>query len=331
MRFSGKVLLAENNEPDSTLTVMLHTSSVDSAVYKDRPRYIARLDSKGNFLFKNLPPDTFYVYAMKDEGRSYRYSPKQLFAFADSPVIVSAATAPLTLYASAAEKDAPSSSPPASAGGGRNARAAAGEKRLKFATNIQNSRQELTENLIFTFETPLRNFDSTRIRFATDTLFTTVNSGYKWTLDSTRKKLAFDYAWQSNTLYHFIIDKEFATDTLGQQLLKGDTLSFTTKSLDDYGELTIRFRNLDMATNPVLLFVQNNEVKMSFPLTATTFTNPMFEPGEYNIRILSDANKNGVWDPGNFFKNRRQPERVQTIERKLTIRPKWKNQFEIAL
>jgi hypothetical protein len=330
LQFGGKVLLAENNEVDSTLIVMLYNTPEDSAVYNKRPRYVTRLDNKGNFLFRNLSPGTFYAYAMKDDSRTYRYSPRQLFAFADSPVVVSSNTRSVTLYASVAEKEAPpSGSPPAPGGqGGRNR---AVEKRLKFSTSVVSGRQELTENLSFRFEIPLRVFDSSKVQFVTDTLYTPITNGYRWTLDSTRKKLAFDYPWKEKTLYHFIIEKDFATDTLGQQLLKGDTISFTTKGLDDYGEVTIRFRNLDLASNPVLLFVLNNEVVRSFPLAGSTFTNSMFEPGDYNIRILSDANKNGAWDPGNFFKNRLQPERVQTVERKLTIRPKFKNVYEVAL
>lgn len=329
MQFGGKVMLAETNEPDSTLTVMLHTDPEDSAVYHQRPRYIAKPDSKGSFRFRNLAPGTYYVYALKDEG-GYRYNPKQLFAFADSPVVVSSATPVVTLYASAAEKEAPPTAP-ASAGGGRG-KPAAGDKRLKYSTGAGNTKQDLLDKFIFSFETPIRTFDSSKISFATDTLFTPITSGYSWSFDSTRKKLSFTYPWKENTFYHFILEKDFATDTLGQQLLKGDTISFMSKGKMDYGELVIRFRNLDLSTNPVLQFVLNNEVVKSFPLTSATFTNTLFEPGEYNIRILSDLNKNGVWDPGNFFKNRRQPERVLTIQRKLNVRANnWKNQFEIAL
>jgi hypothetical protein len=28
----------------------------------------------------------------------------------------------------------------------------------------------------------------------------------------------------------------------------------------------------------------------------------LFEPGQYDMRILFDDNKNGVWDPGSFDK-----------------------------
>ena len=87
LELSGKVLLAENGRTDTTLIVMLHTSADDSIVVKEKPRYITKLDGKGRFHFKNLPPQTFYIYALKDEGITRRYlSGKQLFGFADKPV-----------------------------------------------------------------------------------------------------------------------------------------------------------------------------------------------------------------------------------------------------
>ena len=80
-----------------------------------------------------------------------------------------------------------------------------------------------------TFDAPLKIFDSTKIHFYTDTTFTAL-SGYHWETDSTMKTATLVYPWKENTLYHLIMEKEFATDTLDQQLLKTDTLSFRTKN-----------------------------------------------------------------------------------------------------
>ena len=73
LELRGKVLLAETGETDTTLTVMLHTNKDDSAVVKEKPRYIAKVGRQGNFDFQNLPPETFYLYALKDEGGTHRY------------------------------------------------------------------------------------------------------------------------------------------------------------------------------------------------------------------------------------------------------------------
>ena len=45
--------------------------------------------------------------------------------------------------------------------------------------------------------------------------------------------------WKPGMKYNLIAAKEFAEDTLGQKLLKTDTLGFQTKSETDYGTLRI--------------------------------------------------------------------------------------------
>ena len=67
LQITGKVIVAETGGADSTLIVMLHTALDDSAVVKNTPRYYTRVDRDGNFIFRNLPADTFAIYALKDE------------------------------------------------------------------------------------------------------------------------------------------------------------------------------------------------------------------------------------------------------------------------
>lgn len=325
LEFRGNVLLAETGEVDTTLTIMLHRTNIDSAVIKDKPRYIAKTDSRGNFLFKNLPPDTFYVYALQDESRNYQYlDTTQLFAFADSAVITTRDTKPVTLHAYAFKETA-APPKPAAANTGRNNKA---DKRLKFSTNLSGNEQDLLDKFVFTFETPLKNFDSSKVHFTRDTTYTPI-TGYSWEKDSMMRTVKLNYAWQEAVVHNIILEKDFATDTLGQQLLKADTITFRTKQKTDYARFTLRFRNLDLTKNPVLLFVQNNEVKKSFPLSSNTFSQTLFPPGEYNLRILNDANKNGIWDPGKFFGIRRQPELVKPVQRTVNIRGNMDNSIDI--
>lgn len=333
LELSGKVILAETGKTDSTLIVMLHTNGEDSAVVNEKPKYIAKLDNKGNFTFKNLPSKTFYVYALKDEGGSRRYfGEKQLFAFADKPVIIQGKNEPVVLYAFSS-KPAPVQAPPPASGitlGKKNA-AGTADKRLKFQTNLVNGQQDLLSDFILTFDTPLRSFDSAKINLYTDSSFNPVKD-YRFIKDSTGRKLALSQTWKENTLYHIILDKEFAEDSTGKKLLKNDTVSFKTKKTSDYGSLRIKFKNLDMSKNPVLIFLIGGEtIHKSFPLTGNDFSQPMFFPSEYDLRILYDKNKNGVWDPGQFFGKRVQPEIVVPVERKVSVKPAWQNEFEIAL
>ena len=284
---------------------------------------LLKLDKNGDFVFRNLPAGTFYLYALKDESRSYRYMDRRsLFAFADSPVIIQPNTARKTLYAYQAEKQKDNGS--SAAPGKPNA----ADRRLKFQTTLDRNTQDITQKFSFRFERPLRNFDSSKISFTSDTTHTPV-TGYSWTVDSTNKKVTLNYAWSENTIYRLLLQKDFATDTLGLQLLRPDTITFKTLGSSDYGKLSIRFRNLDFSKNPVAQFVLNGQVIYSFPLTDPNFSQPLFAPGEYDLRILYDANKNGIWDPGQFFGIHKQPELVKPINRKVVVKANWNNEIEI--
>ncbi|HET9826084.1 MAG TPA: hypothetical protein VFP87_12170, partial [Chitinophagaceae bacterium] len=114
-----------------------------------------------------------------------------------------------------------------------------------------------------------------------------------------------------------------------RKLLKADTITFKTKRLSEYGSLTIRFRNLDLSANPVLLFVQNDNVVKSLPLTTAKLNIPIILPGDYQLRILNDRNQNGKWDPGQFFGKHIQPEIVKPVSRRVNVKPNWDNDFDI--
>jgi hypothetical protein len=333
LELHGKVILAETGKADSTLIAMLHTGSDDSAVIRNKPRYIAKLDSAGNFTFKNLPPATYYLYALEDQSGTRLYlSDKQLFAFADKPITVQEKTEPVTLYAYSSNEKENAQKSTTLQGlslGSRNRPGASADKRLKFQTNLINNQQDLLSDFIMTFDQPLRLFDSSKISLRTDSTFAPVT--YSLVKDSSNKKLQLTHSWKENTVYHLILDKDFADDSTGKRLLRTDTLTFTTNKTSDYGVLKIKFHNLDLSKNPVLLFVTNNNIFKSFPLSNADFFQPLFLPGDYELRILYDANKNGRWDTGVFFGKHLQPEIVKPIGRHITVKKSWQNEMDIAL
>ncbi|MEJ7674676.1 MAG: hypothetical protein WKF59_18745 [Chitinophagaceae bacterium] len=147
------------------------------------------------------------------------------------------------------------------------------------------------------------------------------------TTDSTGKKLLIKTKWLQDAAYKLVIAKDFAADSTGLALIKSDTIRFKTKGETDYGIVRLKFLNFDKTKNPVLQFVQNNEVINSYPLTSEIWNGPLFNPGEYDMRILYDSNKNGKWDPGDFSQ-KRQPERVFSISQKLSVRANFEQDIE---
>jgi hypothetical protein len=330
MIYKGRVIMANNGRPDSTLIVMLHYQLFDSAVAKMRPRYITRLDSSGNFTFTNLRPDVYALYALKDESGTHEYTSKaQIFAFADSPVDLRKSTAPLLLYAYQDTSDykRPKKTAPPVPPSKKEEKDKI--KRLILTANIPSSQLDLHNQLEISFATPLKNFDSAKIRFTNDS-FQNITQ-YRLELDSTGKKLTFVYGWKENTHYNLILQKDFAEDTLGDKLLKTDTISFKTKREADYGNLRLRFKNLDLNLHPVLLFIQSEKIIFSYTIgRSLRYNNRLFNPGEYELRILYDTNQNGVWDPGDFYQHR-QPEIVLPLKKKLNVKSDWDNEVDITL
>lgn len=331
LELTGRVQLAETGLADSTLIVMLHRNGDDSALIKEKPRFIAKLDSLGRFRFRHLPTGTFYLYALKDDGGQKKYlSKKQLFAFADKPVTITGSNQPVNMYAYS-EKDTskPFASPVTKPTGAKPDKDKEKDKRLKFSINLENGQQDLLGKLEITFTDPLKTFDSSKVKF-TDEAFKPV-ANYRLTEDSSHKKITLTYKWPENTAFNLIVDKDFAEDSSGRKIPRTDTLKFKTFKESDYGNVSIRFNNLDLARKPVLQILQSGAVKDSAVLVSRDFRIKLFKPGEYELRILYDANGNGTWDAGEFFGKRRRPEIVQAIKRKLLVKANWDNDNTIDL
>jgi uncharacterized protein (DUF2141 family) len=324
LEINGRVLLAETGGIDSTLIVVLHRRLADSAVRTDRPQYVVRLNQNGAFHFRYLPSDTFAVYALGNAALSKKYQDvKQLFAFSNTPVIAGKADS-ILLYAYNETPTTNNVNPNIPSLPGRTN--SANDRRLRF--NANSAQQDLLTDYIISFPVPLRNFDSTKIQLTTDSSFN--STSYSVQLDSAKKELRFKTAWKENTKYNLVLQKDFAADTSGKQLLKTDTLFFITKKRSDYGNISIRVKNLDASKNPVLQFVQNNQVVFSTSIKSGSFSQQLFPPGEYSFRILYDANGNGKWDPGKFFGEKRQPEIVKPLEGTKTVKAAWDNEFDIV-
>lgn len=319
LTMQGKVLLAESGKPDSTIVAMLHRDTNDTAVVKKRPDYIAKVDGKGNFKFRNLPAGTYKLYALKDGDGGKTYNSKtELFAFMDTTVTVSKDTMPATLFAYTEQKSTDNKPEPKSAP----------EKRLRYTANLTADLQDLLQPLELSFNNPLKKFDIQKAQL-TDTNYRPLNN-YTISLDSTHRKVLVKTTWVPETPYRLLIQKDAVEDSTGLSFLRSDTLRFTTKGNGDYGRIVLRFTNIDLSKHPVIQFFDADKLRFSYPITSTEWSNKLFPPGDYFIRILYDLDNNGVWDPGNYSK-KIQPEIATELSQKLSIRADWDNEREIRL
>ena len=320
LTFSGQIILAENGKKDSTMVALLYRNADDTTVQHRKPDYIARCDSAGKFTFTNLSGGNYKVYGLKDNDGGKTYNSKtEIFAFLDHEITVTDSVSPVKLYAYAEEKDNKKKG---------TATKSLAEKKLRYTTSVSASEQSLLDSLVITFNRPIKTFDPQKI-ILTDSNLNKIESSII-SLDSTKKILSIKTQWAEGIAYHLILDKEAVTDTLGGELTKSDTIKFKSKKIADYGSILIRFADMDMKKHPVLQFIKGEDVFKSVSITTTTWSDKMFEPGEYELRILFDSNNNGKWDPGNY-KLKLQPEQAITIDRKLNIKANWDNERDAKL
>ena len=325
--FSGKVLVAETGKIDSTLIVVLHKNLNDSAISKNRPRYFAKVNSKGEFIFKNLPQGVFAAYVVSDFFNKQYTDSTKLFAFLDSNISVSKKTPSVTFYAfeEAKAKGKTSSSQIPSA-----ARNLKTDIRLRITGNLDNGKQDLlNDSLQLSFNRKIKKIDSSKI-VLTDTNYARVNT-YKLFFDTSKNRISIINKWKEEKEFKLIIPKDAVIDTANLSLTKADTIRFFTKSQSEYGGIHLRFNNLDTSKSPVLLILQNDKIIESIPIKQKNIDRDLYYPGEYDLRILFDKNKNGIWDSGNF-KKKIQPEIVIQLSKKLNVRANFNDtETEITL
>jgi hypothetical protein len=320
----GRIVLAETGKTDSTFYALLYKKEEDSTVAKEKPMYVSRVDGKGFFHFYNLPAGTFYVYALQDADGDKRYNqPTEGFAFADSAININPYTRSVQLYAYTAEKPR---SKPSSAQQDKPGTV----KRLTYTTNLESNAQDLLDSLKLTYTKPLKFIEKSAIQLFRDSVTPITDAVVNY--DSVNKKIVVFTKWQEGANYRLLLSKEYAEDSTGLKPTKNDTLNFRVKALKEYGSIRLRFKNLELNRNPVLLLYSGEQLAGSYPLTGTEWLRTVYKPGDYELRILYDSNKNGVWDPGDYFaKPKRQPELVQNLEVRITIKPNWDNESNVDI
>lgn len=325
LTLNGQVFDAQTGMPDSTLIILLHTSSDDSAVAKEKPRFATRPDGKGMFQFGFLPAGRFYLFALKDEGVKRYTSPQTMFAYYDRPVESGMPDSVFTLRAFVAEPEAPPKPKAVETPGTGRKR---DDKALRVSTSASGGQVDLLDTLDLQFSQPVRIYDSLKLRL-TDSNFTDL-AGYRLQMDTTLRSMRFLYPWKPAEAYRLIIQRGFATDTTGAINPSSDTLALKAKKESEYGSVKVKVTGIDLARKPVLQWVQSGQVVKSFALPNGTWQANLYPPGEYRLRILYDDNGNGKWDTGDFW-TKRQPEMILAIDRTFTVKPNWENEFEIAL
>ena len=322
----GKVQIAETGMVDSSLVAVLHPIENDSAIFKDKPNYYTRINGQGIFEFKFLPATNFNIYIVpNDYSKRYDDSTK-LFAFLDRSVNPTQTNDSIQLYAFEAspkkEKKALSTV------GTKNAKKQS--PLLKYSSNLEGNEKDILNPLILNFETPIRLNDSFTIRI-TDTNLVTKEGAVTANNAQNKQQVDIDFPWEANTDNKLVLPQKSIKDSLSNFLVKADTIRFKTKPESSYGSAILRINGFQEFEHPVLLLIQDQKVKFSYPITQNLLRIDLLPPGDYQLKLLSDANQNGRWDTGKFMGKKLQPELVRNLKLILNIKSNWDNEMNLIL
>ena len=327
-KLSGHVRTAETGAIDSTLIVVLHPAGNDSAIYKEKPMYYAKVNGNGKFEFTFLPCTTFSVFVLpNDYNKKYDDSTK-LFGFLNQPLQITAQTDSQQLYVFQAYQKVEKKRTSTAANNKNVKKIATG---LKYSKSLEGKEQDLLTDLSLTFESPVQLNDSFPI-----VLCDTLNNplvNYTVSVDTaTKKTVNIHYEWMESTPMHLIVPKKSITDSNQNFIAKADTIKFITKSEAAYGSALVRVTGFQNRINPILLLTKENKVKYSYPIKQSLIQIVKLPPGDYDLKVLDDTNNNGIWDTGKYNKSiKLQPEIVKQLTEVLNIKANWENELNIII
>ncbi len=191
-------------------------------------------------------------------------------------------------------------------------------RKLQLKPNAGGGLFDLEKKLVITSNNPLRTFNpnSFVLLRGKDTIRTEL------TLSENKRFLSFGYTFEEDSSYSLFIHPGAVTDWFGQ---KNDTVkvNFRVQQSRYYGTLNVKLTGLT-AGNYILRLVNEQDV----PLRETkisgagTSTFPLLPPGQYRLKLITDANNNGKWDPGDYLAAI-QPERVSYYGGPVRMRSGW--------
>ncbi len=330
----GNVIEANTGKPDTTSVVMLYLAGLpDSAFFREKPMYVQKVEG-GNFFFKNLPNKEFAIYALKDLNSNLRYDlATERIAFIDKKVNA-ADSIPVTLYSFTEEEKTdtgkkrktlikPTTQDTKST-------LSTDKKivgRLNYSINADTVNKtkrtfDINDSLSFRFDRTMKVLDVTKIRIFQDDV---LDASATIRLDSTQKIILVNTQWTEDALYKVILLKGFAQDSSGLQANAGE-FYFKTKRKSDYGFLTVQCKKEE---SDMVELLRNEKVIARKNATDTTIIFPLLIPDNYQVRLLHDKNKNGKWDTGSFFDEKKQPEWVELFPAQISIKANWENKIDL--
>ena len=186
-------------------------------------------------------------------------------------------------------------------------------------TEITGGVLNIKDTLFFSTNNPIIKIDTSRINFVhTDS----INISYEAFISKKESTVGFIFEKKFKTSYKLNLYPDALVDIFETS---NDTINsqFRTRSLEDYGEISLSIQNPEMV--PVI--IQLTDINDATIAQETSSENKIISfkyliPKKYKIRIIYDTNNNGKWDTGNYLQ-KKQAEPVEYFPDIQEVRPNW--------
>lgn len=312
----GTVTLAKDGGLDTTLIVVLHPNLSDTAILKQKPKYMSKLNGKGEFKFTNIANGKYNVFALASNFTKTYQDTLELFAFHNQPITItkdSVKTLPLLAFVQTEKEVRQTNAENKS------------EKKITYNANFFNGKLNVLDSGLKIVFNKKIYVDST-IKL-TDTNNVVIKN---WTKKVDGNTLTINHNFLFGNVYKLILPKQSIKDSLGTNLPKTDTILITAMQQKEYGKVKLRLSINPSIKKPLMLIYKDGTLYSSTPIKSKEIIYNYMLPAEYSLFVVDDINENGVWDSGNYFK-KLQPEKTIPIKKKLPVKANWDNEMEISL
>ncbi len=377
LSIKGKIVSSEDKKPETQILVGLYaTESLDSVIYKEKPLYICKTNSMGDFKFNYLPNRTFKIVAINDQNKNLLYDgSEERIAFqkefvnpADSIFVL------FNMFKEIPTKNFVKKSFSSEYGKAvivynkpqSDIHSVSGDGVLLFKQNeLKDTLTVYYNNKFDTLNTYIYHYskkiDSVSVKIFSET---SVNkqlkeNTIKYTLqpnfssivaffdspifklnipvdskdvdkdkiqifektDTLTRAISFKLVNDQSTITSFKMEADYKPETdyvinfakgciLNDSKRINDSVSykFKTTAPDDYAQLRMKLLFPKKENYLVRLLNSKEQIVderiIEFSLTSTSEKIIEYKniiPGNYSIRIVEDANKNGIFDTGDYF------------------------------
>ena len=185
-----------------------------------------------------------------------------------------------------------------------------------IVTEVSRGVLEYKDTLFFSTNNPIIKVDPSKIDFS---ISDTIKIPFTPFISKKESKIGFLFKKKLKSNYKLNLYPDAFTDIFN---ISHDTINvrFRTRSLEDYGDITLDIQNPESIQVIIQLINKDDETQSQEIVNSSKILSFKYlTPKEYRIRIIYDINNNGKWDTGNYLQ-KLQPEIVEYFSETQPVR-----------